>query len=126
MTVKSIAGGQRPAADLVLAGPLAFAHGVLPGELANPKAPLAESVELQARKILSNLDELLAPHGLSRRDVVAVTVWLREHARFAARFEKAWPEFFAAARMPTRQLVGVAGLPREALVSMDFVLARGA
>jgi enamine deaminase RidA (YjgF/YER057c/UK114 family) len=120
------AGTRRRQSDLVLAGPLAFASGVLPVDMANDTVALPESVEVQARRILGNLDALLSPHGLSRESVVSVHVWLRDFHRFHERFEKVWPEFFPAGRQPTRQTVGVAALPREALVSMDFVMAPAA
>ena len=116
--------GLRPASDLVLVGPLAFAHGLIGQDLLNPKRALAESVEAQTRQIMSNLDALLAPQQLARADVVAVTVWLRDFHRFVARFENAWTECFEPGQRPTRQLVGATGLRRDALVSMDFVIAR--
>jgi enamine deaminase RidA (YjgF/YER057c/UK114 family) len=73
---------------------------------------------------MSNLDALLAPQQLARADVVAVTVWLRDFHRFALRFESVWAECFEPGQRPTRQLVGATGLGRDALVSMDFVIAR--
>lgn len=118
--------GLRPASDLVLAGPLAFVSGLIGADLTKPSAPLGESVEAQTRRIMSNLDTLLAAQQLSREQVVCVTVWLREFARMEERFEKIWPECFGNAQRPTRQLVGASGLARDALVSMDFVIARRA
>ena len=116
--------GLRPASDLVLAGPLAFVNGLIGADLERPKLALAESVEAQTRHIMRNLDALLAAQGLSRKQVVAVTVWLRDFSRFRERFEKVWLECFADGQQPTRQLVGATGLVRDALVSMDFVIAR--
>jgi 2-iminobutanoate/2-iminopropanoate deaminase len=116
--------GLRPASDLVLAGPLAFVNGLIGADLERPKVALAESVEAQTRHIMRNLDALLAAQGLSRKQVVAVTVWLRDFSRFRERFEKVWPECFMDGQRPTRQLVGATGLVRDALVSMDFVIAR--
>jgi len=86
---------------------------------------LAESVEEQSRQIMRNLDHLLSAQGLSRQQVMAVTVHLRQLNRFGARFEKVYAGFFEAPHMPTRSLVGVAELPREALVAMDFVVHAG-
>ena len=116
--------GLRPASDLVLAGPLAFVNGLIGADLERPKLALAESVEAQTRHIMRNLDALLAAQGLSRKQVVAVTVWLRDFSLFRERFEKVWPECFMDGQRPTRQLVGATGLVRDALVSMDFVIAR--
>ena len=110
---------------LVLAAGWAFVNGVLPVDLVQPSKALAESVEEQSRQIMRNLDSLLAAQGLARTQVVAVTVHLQQMHRFAGRFEKVYAGFFEAPQAPTRSLVGVANLPREALVAMDFVVHAG-
>jgi 2-iminobutanoate/2-iminopropanoate deaminase len=110
---------------LVLASGLAWVNGVLPVDLETPSKALAESVEEQSRQIMRNLDQLLSAQGLSRQQVVAVTVHLRQMNRFGARFEKVYAGFFEAPHLPTRSWVGVSELPREALVAMDFVVHAG-
>ena len=112
-------------AALVSAAGLAWVNGVLPLDLENPAKALAESVEEQSRQIMRNLDQLLSAQGLSRQQVVAVTVHLRQMNRFGARFEKVYSGFVEAPHIPTRSLVGVSELPREALVAMDFVVHAG-
>jgi 2-iminobutanoate/2-iminopropanoate deaminase len=119
------APGAPVGAGLVLASGLAWVNGVLPVDLETPSKALAESVEEQSRQIMRNLDQLLSAQGLSRQQVMAVTVHLRQLNRFGARFEKVYAGFFEAPHMPTRSLVGVAELPREALVAMDFVVHAG-
>ena len=129
MNRKVVPHGNTPGAPvgaaLVLASGLAGVNGVLPVDLETPNKALAESVEEQSRQIMRNLDQLLSAQGLSRQQVVAVTVHLRQLNRFGARFEKVYAGFFEAPHMPTRSLVGVAELPREALVAMDFVVHAG-
>ena len=110
---------------LVSAAGLTWVNGVLPLDLENPSKALAESVEEQSRHIMRNLDQLLSAQGLARHQVVAVTVHLRQMNRFGARFEKVYAGFFEAPHIPTRSLVGVSELPREALVAMDFVVLAG-
>ena len=112
-------------AALVSAAGLAWVNGVLPLDLENPSKALAESVEEQSRHIMRNLDQLLAAQGLARQQVLAVTVHLRQMNRFGGRFEKVYAGFFEAPHIPTRSLVGVSELPREALVAMDFVVHAG-
>jgi enamine deaminase RidA (YjgF/YER057c/UK114 family) len=109
-------------AALVSAAGLVWVNGVLPLDLENPSKALAESVEEQSRHIMRNLDQLLSVQGLSRQQVLAVTVHLRQMNRFGGRFEKVYAGFFEAPHIPTRSLVGVSELPREALVAMDFVV----
>ena len=112
-------------AALVSAAGLVWVNGVLPLDLENPSKALAESVEEQSRHIMRNLDQLLSVQGLSRQQVLAVTVHLRQMNRFGGRFEKVYAGFFEAPHIPTRSLVGVSELPREALVAMDFVVHAG-
>jgi len=112
-------------AALVSAAGLVWVNGVLPLDLENPSKALAESVEEQSRHIMRNLDQLLAAQGLARQQVLAVTVHLRQMNRFGGRFEKVYAGFFEAPHIPTRSLVGVSELPREALVAMDFVVHAG-
>ena len=119
------APGAPVGAALVQAAGLAWVNGVLPVDVDNPSKALAESVEEQSRHIMRNLDQLLAAQGLDRQQVVAVTVHLRHMNRFEARFEKVYAGFFEAPHLPTRSLVGVSELPREALVAMDFVVHIG-
>ena len=83
-------------AALVSAAGLAWVNGVLPLDLENPGKALAESVEEQSRQIMLNLDQLLSAQGLSRQQVVAVTVHLRQMNRFGVRFEKVYAGFFEA------------------------------
>ena len=129
MNRKVVPHGNTPGAPvgaaLVLASGLAWVNGVLPVDLETPSKALAESVEEQSRQIMRNLDQLLSAQGLSRQQVVAVTVHLRQLNRFGARFEKVYAGFFEAPHMPTRSVVGVVELPREALVAMDFVVHVG-
>ena len=119
------APGAPVGAALVSAAGLAWVNGVLPLDLENPSKALAESVEEQSRHIMRNLDQLLSAQGLSRKQVLAVTVHLRQMNRFGGRFEKVYAGFFEAPHIPTRSLVGVSELPREALVAMDFVVHAG-
>ena len=113
----------RLSSDLVMAGNLGFVSGVLPIDLANDRATLAEFVEDQALKVLANLEAILAPHGMTRGNVVSVRINLVDFRRFHERVDEAYAGFFAPGRLPTRSVVGVSHLPRGALVAMDFVVA---
>jgi 2-iminobutanoate/2-iminopropanoate deaminase len=129
MNRKVIPHGDAPGAPVgaawVSAAGLAWVNGVLPMDWNNPSKALAESVEEQSRQIMRNLDQLLKAQGLDRPQVLAVTVHLRQMNRFGARFEKVYAGFFEAPNIPTRSLIGVSELPREALVAMDFVVHAG-
>ena len=110
--------------DLVMIGDLAFMHGVLPIDLNKNPVPLPESVEAQMLKILGNMETIADHSGMTRQHVVAVTLHITQLQRFGQRVDEAYAGFFAAARLPTRSVVGVDQLPRGAMVSADFILSR--
>jgi 2-iminobutanoate/2-iminopropanoate deaminase len=110
------------ASDVVVTDGWAFVSGVLPADLADDRAPLPEMIEAQTRKVLANLEALLAPHGMTRAHVVSVRVSMREFHRLYDRMNAAYAGYFAAGRLPARSVAGVSHLPRGALVQMDFVV----
>jgi 2-iminobutanoate/2-iminopropanoate deaminase len=101
---------------------LQFINGVLPVDPDNARTPLPEMVEEQTRKIFANLERELGRAGLDRRSVVAVYVHMRDLKRLYERMDAAYSEFFSGQGAPTRSCIGVAELPRGALVQMDFVI----
>jgi 2-iminobutanoate/2-iminopropanoate deaminase len=111
--------------DLVIAGGWAFVNNVLPIDPANDRTPLLEQVEAQTRKVLANLDAILKAKGLSRDQVVTVRIALVDLPRLEERMETGYAGFFTAGRLPARSVIGAAGLPRGALIAMDFTLYLG-
>lgn len=111
--------------DLVIAGGWAFVANVLPIDPANDRTPLPEQIEAQTRKVLANFDAIIKAKGLSRDHVVAVRIAVVDLPRFEERMETGYASFFAAGRLPARSVIGVASLPRGALIAMDFTLYLG-
>ena len=110
------------ASDLVLAGEGGLVAGVLPIDLGNDRVHLPEQIEAQTRKVLANLEAILKASGLGKDSVVAVRVALVDLPRLEERMETAYAGFFPADRLPARSVIGVAALPRGALIAMDFTL----
>jgi 2-iminobutanoate/2-iminopropanoate deaminase len=125
ITLRAESARARTGSDLVIAGGWGFVSNVLPIDLANERTPLPEQVEAQTRKVLANLDTILKAKGLRRDQVVAVRIALVDLPRFEERMETVYAGFFAAGRLPARSVVGVATLPRGALVAMDATLFLG-
>jgi enamine deaminase RidA (YjgF/YER057c/UK114 family) len=125
ITSRADAARARLASDLVIAGAWAFVNNVLPIDLANDRTPLPEQVEAQTRKVLANFEAIVKAKGLSRDQVVAVRIAVADLPRFEERMETAYAGFFAAGRLPARSVIGVASLPRGALIAMDFTLFLG-
>jgi enamine deaminase RidA (YjgF/YER057c/UK114 family) len=103
-----------------------FVCGIGPVELENPAVALPESVEDQTRKILSNLERILARRGLGRQHVVSARIHLVELKRFQERMNRVYEAFFQGESAPARSCVGVAALERGALVEMDFIVKESA
>ena len=83
---------------------------------------LAESLEAQARLVMSNIGGLLGAAGLDFGDVVKTTVYLVDMNDFAA-VNAVYGESFGAAP-PARTTIAVAGLPRGARVEIEAIALR--
>lgn len=125
ITSRADAACAKLGSELVIAGGWAFVSNVLPIDPANDRTPLPEQIEAQTRKVLANFDAILKAKGLSRDQVVSVRIAVADLSRFEERMETAYAGFFAAGRLPARSVIGVASLPRGALVAMDFTLFLG-
>ncbi len=81
---------------------------------------LAEGVEAQTHRVFRNLAAVAAAAGLGLDDAVRMTVYLTDLAHFA-RVNEIMAQYVREP-YPARAAVGVAGLPRGALVEVDAVL----
>jgi 2-iminobutanoate/2-iminopropanoate deaminase len=76
-------------------------------------------ITAQTRQVLENLKAVLQAAGSSLDHVVKATVFLRHMAEFAA-MNDVYSEYLGKMK-PARSTVGVAELPRGALVEIDLV-----
>jgi reactive intermediate/imine deaminase len=81
---------------------------------------LVEGVENQIHRVFANLKALAEASGGSLADVVKLTVYLADLAHFA-RVNEIMAGYFEKP-YPARAAVGVAGLPRGALIEADAIL----
>jgi reactive intermediate/imine deaminase len=84
---------------------------------------LAEGFEAQALRVFENLKAVAEAAGGSLGDAVRVTIYLTDLGNFAV-VNELMTRYFAAP-YPARATVGVAALPRGALVEVDAVLVLG-
>lgn len=91
------------------------ATGTLAGEGTDETA-----VRAQTKRVLANLAAVLGAAGVSAKDVVKCTVYLKDLSHFTA-MNEVYGEFFAGDAPPARATVEVAKLPRGALVEIDCV-----
>ena len=122
VTVAADSARSRLASDVVIAGELALLSGVRAVDLNNDRVPLPEKVEAQTEKIFANLDAIVQAAGLTRRQVIAVKVYVIDFERLFERVNTAYLRCIGAAPLPARTCVGVTHLTRGAQVEMDFVL----
>lgn len=84
---------------------------------------LADGIEAQIERVLRNLRAVCEAAGGSFDRVVRVTVYLTDLAHFA-KVNEGMATFFTPP-YPARAAVGVASLPRGALVEIDAVMYLG-
>jgi len=89
----------------------------------DPKSgALADGIEAQTRRVLANLEAVLAAAGFTLHDVIKTTVFLADMADFEA-MNKIYGHAFSAP-YPARSTVAAKGLPKDALVEIEVVAAR--
>jgi len=84
---------------------------------------LADGIEAQAHRVFRNLAAVADAAGLTLDHAVRMTVYLTDLAHFA-RVNEIMAQYVREP-FPARAAVGVAGLPRGALVEVDAVLHAG-
>jgi reactive intermediate/imine deaminase len=82
---------------------------------------LVDGIDAQIHRVFANLRAVAEAAGSSLADAVKVTVYLTDLAHFA-RVNEIMAEYFPHP-YPSRAAVGVAALPRGALVEADAILA---
>lgn len=80
---------------------------------------VGESVEAQTEQVLSNVAALLQAAGSDLDHVIKTTCFLASIDDFAA-FNEVYGRYFTT-ELPARSAVGVAGLPKGALVEVEVI-----
>ena len=84
---------------------------------------MAEGIEGQTHRVFRNLAAVAAASGLALDHCVRMTIYLTDLAHFA-RVNEIMAQYVKEP-YPARAAVGVAGLPRGALVEIDAILHAG-
>jgi len=84
---------------------------------------LAEGIEAQIHRVFANLAAVAKAAGLGLGDAVRMTVYLTDLAHFA-KVNDIMAQYVPQP-FPARAAVGVASLPRGALVEIDAILHAG-
>ena len=100
----------------VLSGPFVFVSG----QMAFGKDGTVEgSIAEQTTTCLQRIEKLLGSRGLSRRDIVKATVWIRQASDFA-KFNAAYAAFFGDC-LPARSTVVCELAVPEAMVEIEAI-----
>lgn len=124
-TEKRIVKTQRaPAAigtysQAVIAGDTVYLSGQIPLDPAT-KALVDGGAEAQIHQVFKNLSAVAEAAGGSLSDVVRVGVFLTDLSHFAL-VNEIMAQYFREP-YPARAAIGVAALPRDALVEMDAIM----
>lgn len=102
-------------------GSILFTSGQLGLDPATGALP--DGVEHQARQSLQNLGAVLEAAGYGYADVVKTTIFLSDIGDFAA-VNQVYATFFPT-DPPARSCVAVKTLPKNALVEIEVIAARG-
>lgn len=84
---------------------------------------LVEGIEAQVRRVFDNLSAVAQAAGGSLADIVKLNIFLTDLGHFAL-VNSIMAEYFTEP-YPARAAVGVASLPRSALVEADAVMVLG-
>jgi reactive intermediate/imine deaminase len=103
----------------VRVGNLVFVSGQIGFDPATMQ--LAEGIDAQTHRVFRNLAAIAVAAGLGLDHAVRMTVYLTDLAHFA-RVNEIMAQYVREP-YPARAAIGVAGLPRGALVEIDAILA---
>jgi 2-iminobutanoate/2-iminopropanoate deaminase len=106
-----------PYSQAIRVGQLIFCSGQIGLHPTSRELAGAGDVRAETRQVMDNLGAVLTAAGASFANVVKTTIYLADLADFGA-VNEIYASYFGDAP-PARVTVGVAGLPRGALVEID-------
>jgi 2-iminobutanoate/2-iminopropanoate deaminase len=103
-----------------------FVTGQMPTDPEDDRAPLPEGIEAQTRRVVGNLQRVLAGAGSALGEVVFARVYLTHFERDYAAMNAIYQSYFAPGKLPARTCIGVTALARGALIEIDLLARRSA
>jgi 2-iminobutanoate/2-iminopropanoate deaminase len=113
-----------PFSHAVAADGWLFVTGQMPTDPDDDGAPLPGGIEAQTRRVMENLERVLAGSGSAFDRIVFARVYLTHFERDYAAMNAVYQSYFAPGRLPARTCIGVTGLARGALVEIDLLARR--
>ena len=122
-----IAQGPRPVAPFshaVESDGWVILTGQMPTDPEAPDAPLPDGIAAQTRRVMENLELVLAGLELDLSHVLQCRCYLTGFERDFAAFNEVYQSYFPPDRRPARTTIGVTALAAGALVEIDMVARR--
>jgi 2-iminobutanoate/2-iminopropanoate deaminase len=114
---KKAPGAIGPYSQAIEANGLVFCSGQIG---LDPKTgELVQSIETQTRRVMDNLSAVLSAAGTDLSHVVKTTIYLKNISDFPV-VNSIYAEYFNIHK-PSRATVGVADLPKGALIEIDAI-----
>jgi enamine deaminase RidA (YjgF/YER057c/UK114 family) len=98
--------------------------GQMPNDPDDDDRPLPRGIEGQTRKVMDNLQVVLAGLDLGLEHAVAARVYITRFEDDYAAMNAVYASYFPSDRRPARTCIGVTGLARGALVEIDMIARR--
>lgn len=111
-----------PYSQAVEAGNMIFVSGQLPMDPATMTF-VSEDIQEQTKQCLTNLVAILNEAGYGNKDIVKVTVFLKDMNDFG-KMNEMYATFFTDHK-PARAAVEVARLPKDAQIEIEAVAVKG-
>lgn len=109
-----------PYSQAVIAGNLAFLSGQIPLDPVTMEI-VPGGIESQTHRVFTNLIAVINACGASTTDVIKLTIYLTDLAKFPT-VNEIMAGYFSQP-YPARATIEVSGLPKGALVEIDAVVA---
>lgn len=101
-----------------------FAHGILyiSGQIPlNPDSgKLVEGIEKETHQVMKNLEAILAEAGMTFKNVVKATIFLKNMDDFAA-MNEIYASYLDAESFPARETVQVSCLPKNVDIEISMI-----
>ncbi|HEY8507657.1 MAG TPA: RidA family protein [Steroidobacteraceae bacterium] len=116
MTIRRIECGPRMSQAVIHNGTVYLAGQVVPADAAEP------SVRAQTRRVLAQIDRLLAAAGTSKEHLLSANIWLADIRTFAE-MNEVWDQWVAPGCAPARATVEAKLARPECLVEIAVTAA---
>lgn len=106
-----------PYSQALIHGNLLFASGQIPINPVNGTV-VEGGIRIQAEQVMKNIEAILKASGISFKNVIKTTCFLKNMDDFAA-FNEVYAEYFTG--KPARSCVAVQKLPKDVLCEVEII-----